>query len=115
MPPARRYRPFLIVFTVLCVVSLVAVLSDEFGNSGWANWLVTIGHSLGRLFFTSVALTFVLVEGYDMISTWIRKQEIEEARRDEREAILEAVKTQKDGETLEQAIDRVKAERAVRS
>ena len=114
MPPARRFRPFLIVFTVLCVVSLVVVLFDEFGNYGWVNRLVTIGHSLGRLFFTSVAFTFVLVEGYDMIWSWIRKQEIEEARRDERAVVLEAVRAKKDGETHEEAIDRVKAERATR-
>ncbi len=87
---------------------------DEIGNYGWADRLVAIGNSLGRLFFTSVAFTFILVEGVDMISSWIRKKEIEEARQEERDLALAADRTRKEGETLEQAIERVRAERASR-
>ena len=50
-----------------------------------------------------------------MISSWIRKKEIEEARQDERALMMEAFNTRKkDGETIQQAIERVEAERASR-
>ena len=85
MPPAKRFRAFLIVFTVLCLAALILVLLDEFAGHAWVTRIVNIGQKFGRLSFTAVAITFILVEGVPlMLASWFRKEEIKQAREEGR-------------------------------
>ena len=49
-----------------------------------------------------------------MISSWIRKKEIEEARKEELEIAEVAFNTLKEGETFRQAVERVRSARVSR-
>ena len=124
MPPAKRFRAFLIVFTALCLAALLLVLLDEFAGYAWVTRIVNIGQKFGRLSFTAVAITFILVEGVPlMLASWLRKEEIKQAREEgraegyaegraaEREILLEAERQRQEGETLEQALARMESER----
>ena len=128
MPPAKRFRAFLIVFTALCLAALLLILLDEFAGYAWVTRIVNIGQKFGRLSFTAVAITFILVEGVPlMLASWFRKEEIKQAREEgrvdgrteghaegraaERELVLEAERQRREGETLEQAIARLESER----
>ena len=128
MPPAKRFRAFLIVFTALCLAALLLVLLDEFAGYAWVTRIVNIGQKFGRLSFTAVAITFILVEGVPlMLASWFRKEEIKQAREEgraegrteghaegraaERELLLEAERQRREGETLEQALARLESER----
>lgn len=85
MPPAKRFRAFLIVFTALCLTALLLVLLDEFAGYAWVTRIVNIGQKFGRLSFTAVAITFILVEGVPlMLASWFRKEEIKQAREEGR-------------------------------
>ena len=85
MPPAKRFRAFLIVFTALCLAALILVLLDEFAGYAWVTRIVNIGQKFGRLSFTAVAITFILVEGVPlMLASWLRKEEIKQAREEGR-------------------------------
>ena len=132
MPPAKRFRSFLIVFTALCLAALLLILLDEFAGYTWVTRIVNIGQKFGRLSFTAVAITFILVEGVPlMLASWFRKEEIKQAREEgraegrtegrteghaegraaERELVLEAERQRREGETLEQALARLESER----
>ena len=132
MPPAKRFRAFLIVFTALCLAALLLILLDEFAGYAWVTRIVNIGQKFGRLSFTAVAITFILVEGVPlMLASWFRKEEIKQAREEgrvegrtegraeghaegraaERELVLEAERQRREGETLEQALARLESER----
>ena len=124
MPPAKRFRAFLIVFTVLCLAALLLILLDEFAGYAWVTRIVNIGQKFGRLSFTAVAITFILVEGVPlMLASWFRKEEIKQAREEgrtegyaegraaEREILLEAERQRREGETLEQALARLESEK----
>ena len=136
MPPAKRFRAFLIVFTVLCLAALILVLLDEFAGHAWVTRIVNIGQKFGRLSFTAVAITFILVEGVPlMLASWFRKEEIKQAREEGRaegrteghaegrteghaeghaegrNLVLEAERQRREGETLEQALARLESER----
>ena len=124
MPPAKRFRAFLIVFTVLCLAALLLILLDEFAGYTWVTRIVNIGQKFGRLSFTAVAITFILVEGVPlMLASWFRKEEIKQAREEGRteghaeghaegrNLVLEAERQRREGETLEQALARLESER----
>ena len=116
MPPAKRFRAFLIVFTALCLAALLLILLDEFAGYAWVTRIVNIGQKFGRLSFTAVAITFILVEGVPlMLASWFRKEEIKQAREEGhaegRELVLEAERQRREGETLEQALARLESER----
>ena len=128
MPPAKRFRAFLIVFTALCLAALLLILLDEFAGYAWVTRIVNIGQKFGRLSFTAVAITFILVEGVPlMLASWFRQEEIKQAREEgraegrteghaegraaERELLLEAERQRREGETLEQALARLESER----
>lgn len=112
MPPATRVRAFLIVFTVLCLVALGLVLLAEFSGYQWAKRAVSVAQNFGRMVFAVVAVTFISVEGVPlMLAAWYRKEQIREAEDRTLKLALEADKQRREGETLEQAIARLKAER----
>lgn len=116
MPPATRVRAFLIVFTALCLVALALVLLAEFSSYQWAKRAVSVAQNFGRMVFAVVAVSFISVEGVPlMLAAWFRKEQIRDAEnrghtRGE-QLVLDAYKQMREGETLEQAVARLKAER----
>ena len=143
MPPATRARAFLIVFSVLCLISLAIVLLAEFSSYQWAKRAMTVAQNFSLTVLACVGLSFILVEGVPlMLAAWYRKEIIKEAEdrgiqigltrghaeghaegRAEGRAegfaegqhiVLEAERQRREGETLEQALARLLIERANR-
>lgn len=112
MPPATRVRSFLLVFTALCLVALGLVLLAEFSSYQWAKRAVSVSQNFGRMVFAVVAVSFITVEGVPlMLAAWYRKEQIREAEDRGLKLALEADKQRREGETLEQAVARLKAEK----
>lgn len=139
MPPATRARAFLIVFSVLCLISLAIVLLAEFSSYQWAKRAMTVAQNFSLTVLACVGLSFILVEGVPlMLAAWYRKEIIKEAEdrgiqigltrghaeghaegRAEGRAegfaegqhiVLEAERQRREGETLEQALARLLVE-----
>lgn len=124
MPPATRARAFLIVFSVLCLISLAIVLLAEFSSYQWAKRAMTVAQNFSLTVLACVGLSFILVEGVPlMLAAWYRKEIIKEAEdrgiqigrtqafTEALQLVLDAAKQQREGETLEQAVARLQAER----
>ena len=117
MPSTNHLRPFVLVFSGLCLLALVLVALDEFVGWEWATKTVNVGQEVGRLFFTAVALTFVIIEGGSMVlAAWLREKELKEAvdkgRAETSALYLEAERQRLPGESLADAVARIEAERA---
>lgn len=82
MPSAVNIRNFLLVFASLCGLATILVLLDEFGGYGWADKMVAVGHSMGRLFITATGITYVLVEGKDMLAELYKRARYEEGKQE---------------------------------
>lgn len=85
MPPTTDVRAFIWVFTALCVVALVLVVTAELSELAWLKTIEKIGQNIGRLIITVTAGTFIAVEGGSMLAAWLRRTEIREAREEGRE------------------------------
>lgn len=85
MPSATRVRAFVIVFTLFFLAALLFVVVEEFSDVEWVETVLRIAQGIGRLTFVAVAATFILVEGVPMLASWIRRQEIIQAREEGRE------------------------------
>ena len=135
MPPATRARAFLIVFSVLCLISLAIVLLAEFSSYQWAKRAMTVAQNFSLTVLACVGLSFILVEGVPlMLAAWYRKEIIKEAEdrgiqigltrghaegraegfAEGQHIVLEAERQRREGETLEQALARLLIERANR-
>ena len=119
MPPTSHFRPFLIVFTCLCLLAFVLVLLDEIGGIKWAAIAVDVGQNSSRMFFGAIALTFIVVEGGAMVLAYLmqkeRMKEAEERGEERRDRIWrDAVREKREDETLEEAVARLESERRSR-
>ncbi len=84
MPSATRVRAFILVFTIFFLAALALVIAGEFSDIEWIKVVLRIGQGLGRLIFVATAATFIIVEGVPMLASWIRRQEINQAREEGR-------------------------------
>ena len=84
MQSTRHIGLALLIFTVLCIVALVVTLLSKFTDYAWADTLVELGETMGRLIFTALAATYITVEGGSMLSEWFKKARFEEGRQLER-------------------------------
>ncbi len=84
MPSATRVRAFILVFTIFFLAALALVIAGEFSDTEWIKVVLRIGQGLGRLTFVATAATFIIVEGVPMLASWIRRQEINQAREEGR-------------------------------
>ena len=89
MPSATRVRAFVIVFTLFFLAALFLVVAGEFSDVEWVGTALRIAEGIGRLTFVAVAATFIIVEGVPMLASWIRRQEINQAREEGREVGIE--------------------------
>ena len=85
MPSATRVRAFVIVFTLFFLAALLFVVVEEFSDVEWVESARRIAEGIGRLTFVAIAATFILVEGIPMLASWIRRQEINQAREEGRQ------------------------------
>jgi hypothetical protein len=80
MPSTGHLRFFLFVFSALCVAAFVVILISEFSDQRWAEMTVRLGQAMGRLIFTAVAVTFIIVEGGVMLAELYKKASRAEER-----------------------------------
>ena len=80
MPPATRIRAFLLLFAVLFLLSSILAIAAEFSDAKWIKAVISIGDRLEPLTVIAVAVTFLSVEGGPMLASWLRREEIKEAR-----------------------------------
>ena len=85
MQSTRHIGLALLVFTVFCVVAFVLALLSKYSDYGWADELVDLGQIMGRLIFTALAATYIIVEGGSMLSEWFKKARFEEGREEGRQ------------------------------
>ena len=81
-----------------------------------------IGHSASRLFFGAIALTYILVEGGRttmVLAAWLKESLNKRVERAERQGyeqasneFEEADRQRREGETLSQAVERIRKEKA---
>ena len=79
MPPATRLFAFLLVFTVLFLLALIATVAAEFTDVKWVATIVRITEGLGRLTLVSIAIAFISVEGIPMLAAWLKREMVREA------------------------------------
>ena len=84
MPSTSHIRNFSVVFSILCLAALVLVLLGEFSAWKWAERVVGIGQTLGRMVFTATAIAYILVEGQSMLSELFKRARFEEGRQEGR-------------------------------
>lgn len=80
MPPATRIRAFLLLFAALFLLALILAIAAEFSDAKWIQAAVSIGDRLEPLTVIAIAVTFLSVEGVPMLASWVRREEIKEAR-----------------------------------
>ena len=80
MPPATRIRAFLLLFAALFLLSSILAIAAEFSDAKWIKAVISIGDRLEPLTVIAVAVTFLSVEGVPMLASWLRREEIKEAR-----------------------------------
>ena len=80
MPPATRVRAFLLVFAALFLLALILSIAAEFSDAKWIKTAISIGARLESQLVVVIAVTFLLVEGVPMLASWLRREEIKEAR-----------------------------------
>ena len=85
MQSTRHIGLALLIFTALCVVALVVTVISQFTDYAWADTLVDLGETMGRLIFTALTATYITVEGGSMLSEWFKKARLEEGRREGRQ------------------------------
>ena len=116
MPPSTsHFRWYVVVFTILCILALAIVLIDQFWSTVWSKAIVTTGQSLGRLFFASAVSAFIIVEVTAMLADWIKETREKKRKQWETDRLNEyeeANNQREDGETLQQAVERIRKEKA---
>ena len=80
MPPATRIRAFLLLFAALFLLSSILAIAAEFSDAKWIKVVISIGARLEPLTVIAIAVTFLSVEGVPMLASWLRREEIKEAR-----------------------------------
>lgn len=80
MPPATRIRAFLLLFAALFLLSSILAIAAEFSDAKWIKAVISIGNRLEPLTVIAIAVTFLSVEGVPMLASWLRREEIKEAR-----------------------------------
>ena len=80
MPPATRIRAFLLLFAALFLLSSILAIAAEFSDAKWIKAVINIGDRLEPLTVIAIAVTFLSVEGVPMLASWLRREEIKEAR-----------------------------------
>ena len=80
MPPATRIRAFLLLFAALFLLSSILAIAAEFSDAKWIKAVISIGARLEPLTVIAIAVTFLSVEGVPMLASWLRREEIKEAR-----------------------------------
>ena len=80
MPPQTRIRAFLLLFAALFLLALSLAIAAEFSDAKWIKAAISIGNRLEPLIVVAIAVTFLSVEGGPMLASWVRREEIKEAR-----------------------------------
>ena len=80
MPPPTRIRAFLLLFAALFLLALSLAIAAEFSDAKWIKAIISIGNRLEPLIVVAIAVTFLSVEGGPMLASWVRREEIKEAR-----------------------------------
>ena len=80
MPPPTRIRAFLLLFAALFLLALSLAIAAEFSDAKWIKAAISIGNRLEPLIVVAIAVTFLSVEGGPMLASWVRREEIKEAR-----------------------------------
>lgn len=84
MQSTRHIGLALLVFTFFCVVAFILALISKYSDFRWADALVELGQTMGRLIFTALSATYIIIEGGSMLSEWFKKARFEEGRQLER-------------------------------
>lgn len=116
MPTTTQVGLFLLVLAILSLAALALMLLDEYWEQKWAGRIADAWGRWSSMIFGAFVASLLVIEGGSiMISGFLRKKEIEQARQqghdEERHLWEEAERTKKENESLREARDRVERER----
>ena len=95
--------------TLSALVSIRAVLVDDFSGYEWAARTVGVLRTIGGMILGVATAAFILDEGTGltvMLARWLTDKIAKDASEKERRGILEADRDRREGESLEDAVRR---------
>lgn len=110
-PPTPFY---LIVGAVLCVAAVTLASLHIVAGYRWVEAVVQFGQNAGGILFTGMALLYFAWEGSGMLAERYKREQYDKGRSKGLAEAIEADRQRKPGETLEQAMERIAAEKSQR-
>ena len=104
---------YLILGVAFCVASIVLAALNMATDIRWIQLAVQFGQDAGGLLFLAIALLYFIWEGGKMLAEEFKRERFEKGRAEGLAEALEADRQRKPGETLEEAIKRIRAEKSL--
>ena len=103
---------YLIVGVAFCVAAIVLAALNLATDIKWIQLTVQFGQDAGGLLFLAIALLYFIWEGATVLAERYKREQFEKGQAQAMAEALEADRQRKPGETLEEAIKRIRAEKS---
>ena len=102
----------MILGAALCVAAIVLAALSQATDIRWVASVVQFGQNAGGILFIAIAVLYFFWEGITVIAERYKREQFEKGQAQAMAEALEADRQRKPGESLKEAVERLRAEKS---